>query len=234
MDAHNLGWKLGLVVSGRVPDTLLDTYGTERRPVAEDVLRLTHALVHYGTMSQPVKRRVRDIVVPVLGRSAVIQRRVARRISQVYVTYPPEPLARQDRGRAGPRAGQRMPDIQVCAGSQPTTLHRVLRGGRHVLVVPASHLASVLSDSGLRPYSSDLEVVTGDVAQAPRPRDNGTGPVILVRPDGHVAARGRPGSMEPVTGYLRDLFRKPAGHPRARTLKTVSYTPSAAPPQTQR
>ena len=76
MDAHNLGWKLALVVSGRAPDTLLDTYGTERRPVAEDVLRLTHALVHYGTMSQPVKRRVRDIVVPALGRSPVIQRRV--------------------------------------------------------------------------------------------------------------------------------------------------------------
>lgn len=69
MDAHNLGWKLALVVSGRAPDTLLDTYGTERRPVAEDVLKLTHALVDYGTMSQPVKRRVRDIVVPALGRA---------------------------------------------------------------------------------------------------------------------------------------------------------------------
>ena len=69
MDAHNLGWKLALVASGRAPDALLDSYGAERRPVAEDVLRLTHALVHYGTLSHPVKRRVRDIVVPALGRS---------------------------------------------------------------------------------------------------------------------------------------------------------------------
>ena len=89
-------------------------------------------------------------------------------------------------------------------------LHRVLRGGRHVLIVPAGHLASVLSDSGLRAFSSDIEVVTGDVAQAPRP-DNGTWPVILVRPDGYVAARGRPGSMHSVTGYLRYLFGEPAG-----------------------
>ena len=146
-DAHNLGWKLALVASGRAPDTLLDTYGTERRPVAEEVLTLTHALVRYGTMSQPVKRRVRDIVAPALGRSPVIQRRAARRISQVYVTYPPGPLARQDRGRGGPRAGQRMPDVHVRVGSQPTTLYRVLRGGRHVLVVPAGHLASALSNS---------------------------------------------------------------------------------------
>ena len=49
---------------------LLDSYGAERRPVAEEVLWLTDALVHYGTISHPVKRRVRDIVVPVLGRSA--------------------------------------------------------------------------------------------------------------------------------------------------------------------
>jgi FAD binding domain len=211
-DAHNLGWKLALVASGRAPDALLDSYGTERRPVAEDVLRLTHALVHYGNMSDPVKRRVRDIVVPALGRSPAIQRRAARRISQVHVAYPPGPMARQDRGREAPGPGQRMPDIQVRAGSQPTTLHAVLRGGRHVLVVPAAHLASVLNDSRLRPYRRDLDVVAGDVTPAPRPRANGAGPVVLVRPDGHVAARGKPRNMDTVTGYLRDLFREPACH----------------------
>ena len=218
-DAHNLGWKLALVVSGRASGALLDSYGTERRPVAEEVLTLTHALVRLGTMSHPVKRRVRDLAVPALGRSQAVQRRAARRLSQVYVAYPPGPLARQGRSLGGPRAGQRMPDIHVLAGSQPATLHRVLRGGRHVLVVPAGHLASVLGNSGVRRYSSDLEIVTGGAGQAPWP-GNGTGPVVLVRPDGHVAARGRPGSMEPVTGYLRDLFSEPAGHPGMRGLCT--------------
>ena len=33
---------------------------------------------------------------------------------------------------------------------------------------------------------------------------------ILVRPDGHVGARGRPGSMHAVTDYLHDLFGEPA------------------------
>ena len=212
-DAHNLGWKLALVASGRASDTLLDSYGTERRPVAEQVLNLTHALVHYGSMSHPIKRRVRDIIVPALGRSTVIQRRAARRISQVYVSYPPGPVARQDSGRGAPRVGQRMPDIDVRAGSQPATLHSVLRGGRHVLVIPAAQLSSVLGDPGLRPYRRHLDVAAGDVTQAPRPRDHRTGPVVLVRPDGHVAARGRPGSMDAVTGYLHDLFREPADQP---------------------
>ena len=209
MDAHNLGWKLALVASGRAPDALLDSYGSERRPVAEDVLKLTHALVHYGTISHPVKRRVRDVVVPVLGRTRAIQRRGALRISQIYVSYPPGPLARRDRDRGGPRAGQRMPDIGVCAGGADTTLYRVLRGGLHVLVVPAAHAAGTLGDAGLRPYRPDLNIVT------PAPGGNGTGPVVLVRPDGHVAARGRPGRLEAVTGYLHDLL---AAGPRTSAL----------------
>ena len=229
LDAHNLGWKLALVASGRAPDALLDTYGTERRPVAAEVLKLTHALIRYGTMSHPVKRRVRDIVVPALGRTPVIQRRAARRISQIYVSYPPGPGPRQNGGRGAPRAGQRMPDIQVSTGSQAATLHSVLRGGRHVLVVPASQLSSVLDDAALRLYGRELDVVAGHVTQPPRPRDHDTGPVVLVRPDGHVAARGRPGSMDAVAGYLRDLF----GEPAASTPKTVRHTPSTARSKTK-
>ena len=223
MDAHNLGWKLALVASGRAPDALLDSYGGERRPVAEDVLKLTHALVHYGSMSHPVKRRVRDIVVPALGRSPVIQRRAARRLSHISVSYPPGPLARQDRGRGGPRAGERMPDIGVRAGGVDTTLHSVLRGGRHVLVVPAAHAAGTLSDAGLRAHRRDLDIVT------PVNHGDGTRPVVLVRPDGHVAARGRPGSLEAVTGYLRDLFTGPGlGLRLASRLSSYPGMPSAA------
>jgi len=192
LDAHNLGWKLALVASGRAPDTLLDSYGAERGPVAAEVVGLTHALVHYGTMTHPVKRRVRDVVVPALGRSAAIQRRAARRISQVYVSYPP--------------GGQRMPDIAVRAGGRVTTLHQVLRGGRHVLVVPAASPVTGHGEAGLTPYRDDLDVVAAD----------GTGPVVLVRPDGHVAARCRPGRMSAVTGYLRGLFGEPGSVPAAR------------------
>jgi 2-polyprenyl-6-methoxyphenol hydroxylase-like FAD-dependent oxidoreductase len=210
-DAHNLAWKLALVAAGRAADTLLDSYGTERRPVAEEVVSLTHTLVRYGTLNHPVKRRVRDIVVPALGRSPVIQRRAARRISQVYVAYPPGPLARRGRGLAGPKPGQRMPDIGVRAGGQATTLHNVLRGGRHVLVLPPAGPVTVLDDAGLGPYLADLDIVTREGAHARGLRRGGMGPAVLVRPDGHVAARGRPGGLEPVTSYLRELLgRYPA------------------------
>ncbi len=206
MDAHNLGWKLALVASGRAPDDLLDSYGTERRPVADEVLKLTHALVRYGTISHPIKRGIRDIVVPALGRTAVIQRRATRRLSHVYVAYPPGPLVRPDRGRRGPRPGQRMPDITVRAGDQASTLHRVLRGGRHVLVVPPAGSASVVADATFGRYRAEVDVVTADSAEMHFLQNDGTAPVVLVRPDGYVAARGRLDSTHAIIWYLRDLF----------------------------
>jgi hypothetical protein len=104
-----------------------------------------------------------------------------------------------------------MPDITVRAGGQAATLHSVLRGGRHVLVVPADDPASALDDVGLRPYRKDFSVVTGDARETTGLRNNGTRHIVLVRPDGHVAARGRPGNMHAVTSYLRDLFGDPVG-----------------------
>jgi len=104
-----------------------------------------------------------------------------------------------------------------------TTLHSVLRGGRHVLVVPAVHTAALRSDPGLRPYRRDLDIVT------PALGGNRTGPVVLVRPDGHVAARGRPGRLQAVTGYMRDLFTEPVpGLRPVSRLNGYPGTPSAA------
>jgi 2-polyprenyl-6-methoxyphenol hydroxylase-like FAD-dependent oxidoreductase len=36
-DAFNLGWKLGAVLAGRASEGILDTYETERRPIARDL-----------------------------------------------------------------------------------------------------------------------------------------------------------------------------------------------------
>jgi len=37
-DGFNLGWKLGLVASGRAPESLLHTYSAERQPVAQQLI----------------------------------------------------------------------------------------------------------------------------------------------------------------------------------------------------
>ena len=98
-----------------------------------------------------------------------------------------------------------MPDLAVRADGQPATLHQALRGGRHVLLIPAASAAAVRADAALRPHRDDVELV----------ETAGAGPVVLVRPDGYVAAKGGSGRMPAISGYLRGLFGEPGSVPAA-------------------
>src|SRR5690606_14690511 len=92
-DAYNLGWKLAAVLAG-APDTLLDTYEEERRPVAADVLGLSTRLLK-DQQEQGGMRRGRDT-------------------HQLDIGYPNSSLSHQETARTpGPRAGDRMPDAAL-------------------------------------------------------------------------------------------------------------------------
>ena len=129
MDAANLAWKLGLVAGGRAADSLLDTYETERLPAGVNTLELTNKLFGWSTMRHPAKRAVRDVLVPAATRLPAVQRRAARRLSQVSVSYPAGPLVQADGGWREPRPGHRFPDIEVRTEKGATRLYRVLGGG---------------------------------------------------------------------------------------------------------
>ena len=66
-DAHNLAWKLRAVLSGWAPDSLLDTYGPERRPVAganrsrsvSNFLKL-ESLAAWAANPRPILERLAD------------------------------------------------------------------------------------------------------------------------------------------------------------------------------
>ena len=64
-DAFNLGWKLAAEVGGWAPDGLLDSYHTERHPVAADVLSNTRAqmlLLSTEPGPQAVRRLVAELM----------------------------------------------------------------------------------------------------------------------------------------------------------------------------
>jgi len=204
-DAHNLGWKLALVASGRAPAQLLDSYGRERAPVAAQVLGLTHALVRFGTMTHPVQRALRDAVVPAAFAVGPVHRRAVRRWTQVNVAYPASSLIRPGPGRGPLRPGERAPDFEVRTREGTSRLFTVLRRGRHVIVVAGADPGRALAGPALDPYRDLFEVVTrapGDARAWPGGR---AGSVVLVRPDGYVAARGRPGRLPRVLDYLQEL-----------------------------
>jgi len=65
VDAANLGWKLAAVIRGEMPESLLDTYTAERRPVAEAVLANTLAQVAI-MRPDPQSGAMRDVVAKLL------------------------------------------------------------------------------------------------------------------------------------------------------------------------
>jgi hypothetical protein len=97
-----------------------------------------------------------------------------------------------------------VPDIDVLAQGGTTSLFSILRRGRHVMVVIGAGPDGAAPSTQLNPYRALLEVVTS-CHGLPRSR---AGSVILVRPDGYIAARGTLDKLETVLDYLRELMVK--------------------------
>jgi 2-polyprenyl-6-methoxyphenol hydroxylase-like FAD-dependent oxidoreductase len=164
-DSENLAWKLALVINGRADDSLLDTYEAERRPIANDVLESTSGLTQIVVGESRIARLVRDrIAVPLMNRDWV-QRLIAKKASQLPVSYRHGPLgAGRWRRLPGLRPGDRVADREG--------LHDAL-GPTWALLGPAP-LAEIARDR-----LGDVVTLSGDGGDA-----------LLVRPDGHLAWRG--------------------------------------------
>jgi 2-polyprenyl-6-methoxyphenol hydroxylase-like FAD-dependent oxidoreductase len=204
MDACNLAWKLALVADG-APADLLDTYGQERIPAASNVLGFTDKLVRWSTMRHPVKRALRDTLVPAAAALPVVQNRAARRLAQVSVAYPSSPLVWPDGARRGPKPGERVPDIEVRTAGGLTRLHRVLGHGRHVLLVSGTEILGALTLSGLDTFAGLVDIVDGALRATYQPGKDAPAVFALVRPDGILAARGSRRDAHKVIDYLQQI-----------------------------
>ncbi|GAA2780844.1 FAD-dependent monooxygenase [Saccharopolyspora taberi] len=173
-DAENLAWKLALVVDGTASPALLDTYEAERRPLAEEVLRGTTFNTKVLLGGGAVTRFARDRVLTPLLKLPAVQRAGTNIASQLLVSYRRGPLG-SGRGPR-PRPGDRVRDFECLRDGARTRLHTELRG--HWAVV--GHASAEL---------------LGEHVVALEP--TGSGDVLLVRPDGHLAWRGRnPADLE--------------------------------------
>jgi 2-polyprenyl-6-methoxyphenol hydroxylase-like FAD-dependent oxidoreductase len=81
LDAACLAGKLARVTSG-APESLLTRYEQERLPAALGVLGLTDRLIGLATMRHPVKRALRDTLIPAVTALPIVQAYAARRLSQ--------------------------------------------------------------------------------------------------------------------------------------------------------
>ncbi|MFF1254891.1 FAD-dependent monooxygenase [Pseudarthrobacter sp. NPDC058329] len=174
-DAVNLGWKLGQVVNGTSPESLLDSYHAERHPVAARVLR--------NTMAQSVLRRpdprikaAAEVVAELLDMEEP-RKRFAAMQSGLDIRY--------NLGEGHPLLGRRMPDVDLVTPGGPLPVYSLLHQARPVLLnfgEPGTFGNTPQPDRVLlvdAHYGGSWELpVLGEVT-APA--------AVLIRPDGHVA-----------------------------------------------
>lgn len=176
-DALNLDWKLAAAVHGWAGVDLLESYHTERRPVGASVRRLTSTLLRFALARSLPLKLLRLALAEAIGRVPSVNAALARRVSGLGTAYGP--------GSDRP-AGLRAPDVGL-AGGAPSRLYEALRGGRFVLVAPAT---GEMPDVG--PWSDRVQAV----------RRSGPEPgLCLVRPDGHVAWAGATGCEEAIARW---------------------------------
>ncbi|MGA8137385.1 MAG: FAD-dependent oxidoreductase [Pseudomonas gingeri] len=185
-DAYNLGWKLAAVAQG-APDTLLDTYEEERRPVAAAMLGLATRLLDAQTRGQM---------------------RRGREVHQLDIGYPESSLAL---GKAisasGVVAGDRAPDAPVRgAAGQSSRLFELFRGGHWTLLGYQVERGSVQPRPGLHIHvfgpHGDVFDSGGHFHDAYHPA---VGDWLLVRPDGYIGAIIASGEEAMLEAYLEQV-----------------------------
>jgi 2-polyprenyl-6-methoxyphenol hydroxylase-like FAD-dependent oxidoreductase len=158
-DAVNLGWKLAATVRGRAPEGLLDSYHTERHPVAARVLRNTRA---QGVLNNPAQDNdlaaVRDIFTDLL-RLPDANRFISGMVSGLDVQYP--------------GLGPRMIDLDLTTQDGPTRVSRLMHSGRGLLL----SLDGTPRSTGR--WADRVDHVTAKTAEDID--------AVLIRPDGYIA-----------------------------------------------
>ncbi|MGW2281470.1 rifampin monooxygenase [Streptomyces sp. NPDC001770] len=161
-DAFNLGWKLAAEVNGWAPEGLLDSYHSERHPVAAEVLDNTRAqMVLLSTEPGPVA--VRRLLSELMDFEEV-NHRLIEKITAIGVRY--------DVGEGHPLLGKRLRDMGLRQGR----LYGLMHAGRGLLLDRTGRLSA----DG---WADRVDhVVDGS--------DELDAPAVLVRPDGHVVWAG--------------------------------------------
>lgn len=190
-DAHNLAFKLAAVLNHEADDSHLDHYEAERRPVALRLVRTTDRLFDAVTSPRPVAVRLRQLVAPALP--ALLPRlaprlpiagRMVGYLGQLRIHYWNSPAQRtRARGRRDPVVGRRLP----WTGNN----HEVLRQACWQVHIYAG-AAGAVGAAGMADHQSWPGVVRAVHRFDPLPELGlADGTVLLVRPDGFVAARGQ-------------------------------------------
>jgi 2-polyprenyl-6-methoxyphenol hydroxylase-like FAD-dependent oxidoreductase len=209
-DAHNLAWKLALVLAGHAAPGLLESYDAERRPVGEEVVGRTVRSAREG-----------------IGADSTDIGYVIRREAQLLVNYAGSPIVAAGAGGRAPDATGLTRDavtgpmrlFSLLGRREHTTLLYAPDGPVDVAAYERAAAAAVdaahgrmdvylIAAPGADITVTELPVIRdagGDFARAYAP---GGPSAYIVRPDGYLGVAGSRVDPDELVAHLRATFAR--------------------------
>jgi 3-(3-hydroxy-phenyl)propionate hydroxylase len=202
-DAQNLAWKLALVVKGDSPSSLIATYDSERSEAAdENILNSTRA-TDFLSPHSPAEKRIRNAALALAKETGFGKRMVNSGRLSTPTAYAASPLSTPDAEAwdGGAPPGAPVPDAPLADGTgEPMFLSEAL--GRDFTLVTRPNGAEAAPPEGVDVVALGRSHADPEGLAAQR-FALGEGSGVLIRPDGHVAARFKGLEPAPMAAALR-------------------------------
>ncbi len=230
-DAYNLGWKLAAVIKGLADISILDSYQSERFPIARHVLMSSSIITRAITVTNPFGMSLRNLLFRVFSHQKRIARKMALLISELSINYISSPLSKEAAPNShGPKAGERFCDSYLDQNKSDRLLNYI-RGTKPVLLFfsgiqknqynkELNNLLTQLHAKYQEVFSyvlvtvvdfssdnSEIQVVK-DLEQYAHRRYKVRSPrLYVIRPDKYICFRGSLDDASSLEEYLAGLFR---------------------------
>ncbi|MBK9714657.1 MAG: FAD-dependent monooxygenase [Kouleothrix sp.] len=205
VDAANLGWKLAAVVRGDKPDSLLDSYTSERRPIADAVLANTLAQIAI-MRPDPRSNAMWDIFAKLLEFDDV-NGHIDGLMSGLATRY--------DLGSERAVVGRLIGDRPVGRADARTSLFAEMAEGDGILLDAS-------------PDGRAAGLAAGFTRVRCLPADAGAS--MLIRPDGCIAWAGDMGDVAGLVDALERWFAPATAQPGGLQERSRSARPSLSVP----
>src|SRR3990167_2006225 len=222
-DAHNLAWKLALVIQGRADEKLLDSYQDERKPVIKDVVDTTERFTKILMISNPFILFIRKYIIKLMLSIPAIRNYITQRMTQLSICYQHSCALEPGNHRTSKflTVGMRAPDVAI---NRENDLYSIFNDAcHHILcftgekdIFNIADKCKKIADELKGPYKDliKLHLVTPHVIDEPldqivdennvihRGYQVKSPTIFLIRPDGYIGFKSTNLEPQPIKNFI--------------------------------
>ncbi|ASQ47102.1 FAD-dependent monooxygenase [Legionella clemsonensis] len=146
-DIYNLVWKLALVQKGLAKESLLDSYHSERHPIADAVLKKTGVMTTMFMLRNPFLIKLRNNFLKLITSFDFVRRYIVTDLAELAISYAKSPIVKALGKKTAFSIGGFPPDFYLLElqTKEKKSIHDVIRGTMHHLFLFVGHDNSLLS-----------------------------------------------------------------------------------------